>query len=124
MPVLDVKVRIREREVQFAHYRKPMCDSRLILARSAHSRKTKRLTAVNEGLRILRNTSKSLGWKFMADQLSDLALRLMQSGYEEQFRGEVIRDAIVGYERMVAASESGGRPLYRPKQWERAIHDK
>ena len=124
MPVLDVKVRIREREVQFAHYRKPMCDSRLILARSAHSRKTKRLTAVNEGLRILRNTSKSLGWKFMADQLSDLALRLMQSGYEEQFRGEVIRDAIVGYERMVAASESGGRPLYRPKQWERAIRDK
>ena len=115
MPVLDVETRIRDQKIQFAHYRKPICDDRLILARSAHSKKTKRITAINEGLRILRNTSRSLGWRFMADELSELALRLMRSGYNEQFRGEIIHDVVVGYERVVAESESGGRPLYRQK---------
>ena len=124
MPVLDVKVRVEEQKIQFAHYRKPMCDDRLILARSAHSKKIKRLTAVNEGLRILRNTSRSLGWSFMAEELTELAFRLMKSGYDEQFRGEVMYDSTVGYERMIAESQSGGRPLYRPKQWERDIREK
>ena len=39
------------------------------------------------------------------------------SGYDEVYRGEVIRDAVVGYERQVAASDRGKKPLYRPREW-------
>ena len=53
MPVLDLKVRVQGNQIQHAHYRKPMCDRRLIIERSAHPTRVKRLTAVCEGLRIL-----------------------------------------------------------------------
>ena len=119
MPVLDIKVNVQDKEILFCHYRKPMCNSRLILARSALPTKTKMTTAVCEGLRILQNTSPSLGWDFAANQLSELALRLKHSGYREKFREEVIRCAVIGHERKVERERMGGRPLNRPKNWER-----
>ena len=123
MPLLDLKVKIKNKEILYCHYRKPMCNSRLILARSALPTKTKMTTAVCEGLRILHNTSSSLGWDFAASELSDLALRLKQSGYSERFRGEVIRSAIIGHERKVERESIGGRPVHRPKNWERHERD-
>ena len=47
--------------------------------------------------------------------MTDLAVRLRDSGYDEVYRGEVIRDAVVGYERQVAASDREEKPLYRPR---------
>ena len=47
----------------------------------------------------------------------DLAVRLRDSGYDEVYRGEIISDAVIGYERQVAASERGDKPLYRPREW-------
>ena len=79
MPVLDLKVTVQGNQIQHAHYRKPMCDRRLIIERSAHPTRVKRLTAVCEGLRILLNTSQSLGWQFMAEELTELASRMKDS---------------------------------------------
>ena len=30
----------------------------------------------------------------------------------------MIRDVVVGYERLVAACERGERPMYRPRRWQ------
>ena len=49
--------------------------------------------------------------------MMDLAVRLRDSGYDEVYRGEIISDAVIGYERQVAASERGEKPLYRPREW-------
>ena len=87
MPVLDLKVRVQGNQIQHAYYRKPMCDRRLIIERSAHPTRVKRLTAVCEGLRILLNKSQSLGWQFMAEELTELASRMKDSGYSEKMRG-------------------------------------
>ena len=123
MPCLDLKLRLREIErvtiIEHTHYRKPVCDSRLILNSSAHPDKVKRLTAVSEGPRNLLNTSSSLDWTHRAELLTELAARLKNSGYEEVFRGQVVRDCVVGWERKVEVAEAGGRPLYRPRWWQR-----
>ena len=103
MPCLDLKLRVRKfggsTILEHSHYRKPMCDHRLILKSSAHPDRVKRVTAVAEGLRILLNTSASVEWDHRADLLSELAARLRDSGYNEVYRGQVVRDCVLGWER-------------------------
>ena len=118
MPVLDLKVRVRNNQIQHAHNRKPMCDKRLILQQSVHPDRVKRLTAVCEGVRFLMNTSISLGWQFMSEELTELAARMKNSGYSERLRGEVIRDVTIGWERKLEAAETAHTPMYRPRERE------
>ena len=96
----------------------PCVTNDLSLERSAHPDRVKRWTAVCVGLRILMNTSTSLGWEFRSEELTELAVRMKDSGYNERLRGEVIRDATIGWERKVQAAEAGQRPTYRPREWE------
>ena len=53
-----------------------------------------------------------------AGHLSHLSSRMRASGYEEQFRLEVIKSAVEGFNKMVEAEKSGGRPVNRPRSWE------
>ena len=117
MPILDLQVKVSNNTIDFKHYRKPMANPLVIMRRSAHPARMKRVTLVQEGIRILRNTRRTLGWEVMMEEMTDLAARLRDSGYDEVYRGEVIRDAVVGYERQVASSDRGEKLLYRPREW-------
>ena len=44
-----------------------------ILRNSAHPAKVNRVTLVQEGIRILRNTSRALGWEVMQEEMTVLA---------------------------------------------------
>ena len=70
------------------------------------------------------NTSSTLEWNHRAEQLTELAARLQDSGYGESFRGQVVRDCVLGWERKVEAAETGGRPLYRPREWQKEDREK
>ena len=39
------------------------------------------------------------------------------SGYNEEFRKDVVRPAITAYEKIKRRVEKGERPLYRTKEW-------
>ena len=80
--------------------------------------KVKRISLVQEGLRRLRNTRPDLVPRLRSELLENLCEKMMISGYPEEFRAGVIRSAAVGYERLMAASASGERPLYRPRNWQ------
>ena len=89
-----------------------MCGKILILEGSAHPDRVKRLTAVCEGPQILMNISTSLGWEIMSEELTELAVRMNDSGYNERLRGEVIRDVTIGWERKAQAAEARQRSMY------------
>ena len=119
MPILDLQVKVSDintNTIDFKHYRKPMSNPLVIMKRSAHPARMKRVTLVQEEIRILRNTRRTLGWEVMQEEMTDLAVRLRDSGYDEVYRGEIIRDAVIGYERQAAASDRGDKPLYRPSE--------
>ena len=121
MPILDVEVRMREdKTVDWRHYRKPMDSPYTILNNSAMPGKVKRLTLVQEGIRVLRNTRPSLHPEMRVGLLEDLAQRMRISGYPEDFRRSVLEAAVGGYEGQVAAAERGEKPLYRPRGWQEA----
>ena len=119
MPILNVSVQVTaDNMVDFKHYRKPMASPYTILNASAMPGLTKRLTLVQEGIQMLRNTRPSLHPRLRRGLMEDLAERMMVSGYNADYRRGIIESAVKGYEAQVAADLAGEKPLYRPRGWQ------
>ena len=99
--------------------------SRLSSTPPPPSRPTPRDTPVNEGLRRLRLTDRSLPWSEIEDIMTEFSNMLRCSGYSASFRGEVIEAAIKGFRRQCQAADSGtGPPLFRPRENEKRRNKK
>jgi hypothetical protein len=118
MPALDTQLWIEGGKVLYEFYRKPMANPLVMLKCSAMPAKVKRTTLTQEAVRILKNTSPALPWATAAGHLSDLSARMFASGYDEQFRYQVLKAGVDGYDKMVKVEEEGGRPVNRPRSWE------
>ena len=94
-----------------------MATRSLILARSAMPSRIKRAALTQEALRILRNCSSDIPWKRKAEFLSDFCVRMKISGYSERYRENIIKSALVAWDRMVEQDQKGEKPLYRDNTW-------
>ena len=118
MPLLDMQSKVEpDNRISWKFYEKDVSSPFTILSSSALPKKVKRMSLVQEGLRRLRNTCPDLVPALKQELMEGLAEKMMVSGYPEEFRVGVIRDAVVGHERLLAACERGERPMYRPRRW-------
>ena len=79
---------------------------------------TKRITLVQMGVTMLRNTRQELHVELRVPLLERLAEVMMLSGYPEDYRRGILESSVACYEAQVAASLRGEVPLYRPRDWE------
>ena len=115
MPLLDIQSRVEpDNRIVWKYYEKDVTSPFTILNTSALPQKVKRRSLIQEGLRRLHNTCPALVQELKQELMEGLAEKMMVSGYPEEFRAGVIRDAVVGYERLRETCERGERPLYRP----------
>ena len=124
MPILDNQVKVENGKVDWTFFKKPVDSKLYILNRSALSKKIKRASLAQEALRRLRNIRPDKVMERKGKLLTDMAEGMMRSGYPEEFRREVLESSIIGYRKQVAASESGEKPLYRPRDWNRQERSK
>jgi hypothetical protein len=106
LPILDLKVWIGEissgqYKVITSHYMKDVSSRAVINSKSSHPTNMKRSVMINEILRILRNCSKYLDWEETAAHISYFVRRLQFSGYDQEFRFKVVKDALNKYDRMI-----------------------
>ena len=114
MPVLDVQVVLDNRGlISYEFYEKPTKNPLTILANSAISWSVKRTVFTQEALRIMRNTSLTLGPETANKHLSKFMLKLKDSGYNETFRSEIIKSAKNAFSLMIENHTKGIRPLPR-----------
>ena len=123
MPILDLKVWIEVREAVYLilheFYMKDVSSKSVVLARSALSWPVKRTVLTQEALRIMMNCSPLLSAQEVSKHLSHFSLRMQYSGYSQKFRGEIVNSACNAYKEIKAQVDSGSRPLYRPREWQR-----
>ena len=124
MPILDIKAKTEAGKIVYMFYKKPLSNDRVILASSAMPHNVKMATMVNEAIRRLRNTSRTLPWATKAAILTRFSNDLRISGYNQQFREKVIQSATTGFQRQCEAADNGGIPLHRPRNYERAARRK
>ena len=105
LPILDLKVWIGqvstgEYKVVTPHYMKGVSSRAVINSNSSHPTNMKRSVMINEVMRILKNCSKYLDWRETANHISYFVRRLQFSGYDQEFRFRVVRDAVRKYDSM------------------------
>ena len=61
--------------------------------------------------------SRMLPWENVVKKVEAFLLRMQYSGYDKKFRYEVVASALNAYRIRKEADESGQRPMYRPKGW-------
>jgi hypothetical protein len=122
MPVLDMNVWMcSEHFILYEHYEKPMSCQMVISAQSAISPACKKAVHTQEILRRLFNCSRRLDWSAsVAPVITDYMGRMMQGGYPETYRRNILCRALGIFDSKLEDDRSGVRPLYRPKNYDLA----
>ena len=118
MPILDCQIRVEENEIQYKFFKKPMATPLVMMQTSALPANVKRSSLIQEVIRRLRNKKRSLPWEVKAEILSEFSNSMRMSGYSQEFRYDVIKSGIEGFERMCKTSDEGGTPLFRPQEYQ------
>ena len=113
MALLDTEVWVEDNKVLYEHYRKPGANPLLMMEMSAMPAKVKRTTLVQEVVRIRRNIRPGLPWEVTVKHLNNFCKRMKASGYDQQFRLQVLKSGMEGYDRMLETERRGGRQVNR-----------
>ena len=122
LAILDMEVWGCKREgiILHQHYEKAVSSREVMHAKSAHSSSCMRSVHTQEILRRMLNTSTDLEWeKYGAPVITDYMLRMRQAGNGEGMRKNALRHAANIYASMRKDDESGLRPMYREKNFQR-----
>ena len=124
MPLLATEVRVAaDNTIDYRFYEKPVSSKYVMMQSSAMSAKVKMNTLTQEVIRRLRNTRVTLRWEdYQAPMLTKFSKKMARSGYHQGYREEVIKSGVLGFERQLAASRSGEKPLFQPRDWQKASH--
>ena len=114
LPVLDVKVWIDlckdgKYRLLHSHYIKDVSTRLVIHSRSAHAPNAKFNICVNEAIRILKNCSPHIEWEECKSHLEYFAKRLAFSGYDIQYRYNVIKTANEKFNKMKSEFSIDGK---------------
>ena len=124
LPILDMNCWVEDNCVLYEHYTKPMASSLVIPQRRAVPQKVKKATIAQMAVKILESTSLGLPWSRKAQLLSNLSLRIKQSGYNASFRLNIFKSVLKCWERRLQMDQSGDRPLHRERNWKREERQK
>ena len=117
MALLNTEVWVEENVVMYEHYRKPVANPLLMMEMSAMPAKVKRTTLVQEVVTIRRNIRPGLPWEVTVKHLNNFCNRMKASGYNQQYRFQVLKSGMEGYDRMLETERRGGRPVNRLRSW-------
>ena len=122
IPILDLKCWIgADGQIWFHHYEKPMASKMVLPARSALPMNQKRNIHINECVRRFRNCKPEMEWEMKRKFVQDYVVRLFHAGYTEEFRHNIVKQAVARYDGMVAADREGTHPLYRDQNWHKQV---
>ena len=72
---------------------------------------------------MLRNCHEDLPKEELQEILSDNMKQLQNSGYDKDYRIEILKSAFSGFEKQKAADRNGQTPLYRPRGYKKIERD-
>ena len=100
-------------------FSKDVSSKAVINARSAMAWTSKRTILTQEVLRVLLNCSRLLPWEVTTSHVSEMMHRIQYSGYNQRFRYKVLSSSLKAYERIIKDKDSGEKPMYRTREWQK-----
>ena len=126
VPILDLKCWIGEKyqedETRYVilheHYIKDVSSKAVLHRDSAISINNKRTILTQQCLQVLLNCSEHLEEERRNEHLSFFMARMQSSGYDHEFRLEVLKSALNAFEKKKEA-EKDGKKMHRERTWNR-----
>ena len=118
MALLNTEVWVEDNKVWYEHYRKPMANPLLMMEMSAMPAKVKRTTLVQEVVTIMRNIRPGLPREVTEKHLNNFCRRMKASGYDQNYRFQVVKSGMMGYDKMLEEERRGGRPVNQLRTWD------
>ena len=120
LPVLDTQVCLNsEGRILYKFYEKPVASPVLLQAGSAMNDRTRRAILTQEGVRRLINTSLEYSKEVKDEILSTYMQKLHNSGYDQQFRKEILLSVKNAFNKIVTKHESGEKPIHRDREFKK-----
>ena len=101
MSLLNTEVWVEGNKVWYEHFRKEMSNHLLMLEISAMPARVKRATLTQEVITIRRNIRPDLPWEVTTKHLNKFCQRMKASGYNENYRLQILKAGMTGYDRML-----------------------
>ena len=128
VPILDLKCwkgdvmidRVEKQYLLHEFYMKEVSSKGVISREAALAMNSKRTILTQECLRVIMNCHELVGWEKVTEHLDFFMARMQASGYDKEFRFQVLKSAIDAFESKKEEERSGRTPLYRPRQWRRS----
>ena len=120
MPILDMKVRIKDCFIEHRHFTKPMASKSVILACSAFTSRDKMNILVNEGNRRLRNHIPHLTWDEKKHDVTTLMIQMKECGHKENFCAVVAVRIVLRYLNSLQKHRQGEKRMYRSEREQQA----
>ena len=126
VPILDLKCWIAEVKtntgtsnmILHEHYVKEVSSKMVLHREAAMSISNKRIILTQECLRIILNCNTHIGWKKIAEHLTFFMSRMQASGYDHQFRLEILKSAINAHDK-ITREECEWKKIYKRREWRR-----
>ena len=127
--VLDLNINLNKHEgdrIDYEFFEKATKNPKTLLAESAINSGTKRTILTQECLRRIRNTKIELGEPVLNEHLNRFMLTMKNSGWNQNYRTQILKSAFNAFEKMVEEDKNGSKPLYRKRSWNMAkrLNDK
>ena len=128
LPLLDIKMWVENHKtedkgpvgiVMYEFYAKEVSSKAVVHEKSAMPRSVKRTVLTQEVLRILLRCSPRLPWEVTTSHLNTFMMRMQYSGYDKNFRTQVLKSGLNAYENIKTKDQTGEQPMYRSKEWKR-----
>ena len=104
-------------QINYQFYAKPSLPKTTIMCSSANPLQQKRTTFTQEVIRRLLRTRKQQNCEIKQVILNGYMQILKKFGYSAQFRSEILKGGIKGYNKILEDERSGHKPIYKSKEW-------
>ena len=115
LPVMDLALWVNDNQVQFSFFKKPMSSPYVNMWRSAISKKTKRDSLLQEGLRRYRNMGQGVDDAEKRLVLSRFMNQLRISGFDHQYRYTLLKGILKRQAQIEEDIREGKRIQYRSR---------
>ena len=104
-------------QIHYQFFSKPSAAKTSILSNATNPWQQKRTVFTQEVIRRLLRTRKQLPCSKKQTILNEYMQVLKNSNYNSEFRREVLKSGINGYNKILDDDKNGAKPLYRSKEW-------
>ena len=120
LPILDLKCWTENGQIKHQHYEKSVSSTLVISERSAHASSCKRSVHIEGCVRRMLNMSPELDWdQYFVPVLSDYMSRMAAAGFNQNYRANILKNALNIYDSKLRDDADGVKPLNRPRGYRR-----